>query len=81
MAQKRSQNRIAFWLHNLSKNNGLKMKIKPEITKVVYSDTSSFAYGGYVVEKLGEIIPKTTSSTYRELLAIKNILNSLSLTF
>jgi len=76
---------LLFWSYNLSKQNGLSMKTKPDIKKIVYSDASSFAYGGYVIKKLGKIIAKenftktemSKSSTYRELLAVKNVLTSL----
>ena len=75
-----------FWLRNLQKVNGLKIKAFPTTTKIVYSDASNTGYGGYIVERLSNVIArgdftpseKQTSSTYRELLAVKLILHSLS---
>lgn len=80
------KNELLFWRCNIDTNNGLKFKIKPEITKICYSDASSFAYGGYTVEKLGNVIAKGNfsdeqkgqSSTYRELLAVQNVLQSVA---
>lgn len=77
---------LTFWKFNLSASNGLEFKTSPEITKVCYSDASQFAYGGFIVEKLGRVIAQgnfsdlesNTSSTYRELLAVKNVLSSLA---
>ena len=73
---------INFWVHNLKKYNGFEIKVNHVISKVVYSDASDTGYGGYVVQKLGKIIAKgnflpherNTRSTYRELLAIRFIL-------
>ena len=77
---------INFWLHNLKKHNSFQIKVKHVITKVVYSDASGTGYGGYAVRKLGNVIAKgnflpnerNTSSTCRELLAVKFILTSLT---
>ena len=75
---------LEFWKNNLESIKTFRIKTKPEITKIVFSDASGTGYGGYVVEKLGNIIAKgnfdqfekQTSSTYRELLAVKYILLS-----
>lgn len=80
------KNELLFWYCNIDKNNGLKFKNQPEITKICYSDASDFAYGGYIVQKLGNVIAKGNfsvdqkeeSSTYRELLAVKNVLLSVA---
>ena len=77
---------INFWLNNLKKHNGFEIKVNHAISKVVYSDASDTGYGGYAVQKLGNIIAKgnflpcerNTSSTCRELLAVKFILSSLT---
>uniref|UniRef100_A0A7M5UXS3 Reverse transcriptase domain-containing protein n=1 Tax=Clytia hemisphaerica TaxID=252671 RepID=A0A7M5UXS3_9CNID len=80
------EHELNFWKNNLSKTKSFRIKTKPEITKIVFSDASETGYGGYTVEKLGKIIAKgsfnelesKTSSTFRELLAIKNVLESLT---
>lgn len=75
---------LDFWKNNLSNVRTFRIKTKPEITKVVYSDASGYGYGGFVVEKLGRKIARggfdefeiDTSSTFRELLAVKYVLQS-----
>ena len=55
-------------------------------SKVVYTDASGRGYGGYVLQKLGEVIAQGSfteeeregSSTLRELLAVKYVLESLT---
>ena len=77
---------LVFWRGNLDSLNGYKIKEMHAFTKVVYSDASDTGFGGYVVEKLGNVIAQGnfseaesgTSSTYRELLAVKQVLLSLS---
>ena len=77
---------IAFWSDNLRKNNGYQIKHTHAFTKIVYSDASDHGYGGYIAEKLGDVIARgvfteqeaETSSTFRELLAVKHVLTSLS---
>ena len=66
-------------------SNGFSFKTNPGIAKICYSDASQIGYGGYIVEKTENIIAQgsfsnfesNTSSTYRELLAVKNVLSSL----
>ena len=80
------QDEIAFWINNINKVNGYHIKQNHAVTKIVYSDASDHAYGGFIAEKLGNVIARgsfteaeaETSSTYRELLAVKHVLNSLS---
>ena len=75
---------LLFWRSNLSRCNGLSMTINTQVNKIVYSDASETGYGGYIVHIFDEIIAKGqfnpeekgTSSTYRELLAVKHILES-----
>ena len=77
---------LEFWFKNLLHSKTFRIKTKPEITKIVYSDASATGYGGYIVEKLGNVIAKgdfnhfetKTSSTYRELLAVKYVLQSFT---
>ena len=75
---------LHFWLRNLVYNNHYSIKPYHRTTKVVYSDASDTGYGGYTVSRLGEVLAKGnfypdqigTSSTFRELLAVKNVLQS-----
>uniref|UniRef100_A0A7M5XJR3 Reverse transcriptase domain-containing protein n=1 Tax=Clytia hemisphaerica TaxID=252671 RepID=A0A7M5XJR3_9CNID len=75
---------LEFWKENLEVTKSFRINTQPEVTKIVFSDASETGYGGYVVEKLGNIIARgnfdrterQTSSTYRELLAVKYILLS-----
>ena len=76
---------MLFWLDSLDAVNGYRIKGMQACTKVVYTDASGHGYGGYVVERLGEICAQgyfteaeaDTSSTYRELLGVKHVLVSL----
>lgn len=77
---------LNFWKYNLDRYNGFYIKSQHVTTKIVYSDASEKCYGGYIVQRLGNIIAEGnfekaeigTSSTYRELLAVKNILSSFA---
>ena len=77
---------LQFWQKNLSRTKSFRIKTRPEITKIVFSDASATGYGGYVVEELGNIIAKGsfnflerhTSSTFRELLAVKYVIQSIT---
>ena len=81
-----STEELKFWKGNLNAINGYKIKDEHIITKVIYSDASDYAYGGYIVQKLGNIIShgmfsnqdQKQSSTYRELLAAKKVLLSFA---
>ena len=76
---------LKFWQRGLQHNNGFRIKSFYLTTKIVYSDASQDGYGGFIVNKLGNIISrgcfteneKSSSSTYRELLDVKNILMSV----
>ena len=77
---------LQFWLENVDAVNGYHIKEMHAYTKIVYTDASGHGFGGYVAEKLGNIIAqgnfsfaeKGTSSTFRELLAVKQVLLSLT---
>ena len=77
---------IQFWENNINQLNGSSIKQTHAVTKIVYSDASDSGYGGYIAQKLGSIVargnfvPKEaqTSSTVRELLAVKYVLQSLT---
>ncbi|XP_057308177.1 uncharacterized protein LOC130646058 [Hydractinia symbiolongicarpus] len=76
---------LLFWYRNLFNTNGYQIKKNTLTTKVIYSDASDSGYGGYVMQRLGDIIARgnftseerRTSSTYRELLAVKLILQAV----
>ena len=75
---------LTFWLSNLRHVNGFSFKHHPTTTKIVFTDASQYGYGGFTVSKLGKYIcsgkftPDETiqSSTFRELLAVKLVLQS-----
>ena len=73
---------MLFWTKNLNHINGYAIKGKHACTKIIYTDASDHAFGGFIVEKLGNKIAhgefhdaeKSESSTYRELAALKYVL-------
>ena len=77
---------LKFWQSNLKRSNGLSFKNTPQITQIVYSDASAHSYGGFTIQKQGQIVARgdfkneevETSSTFRELLAVKYVLQSFS---
>ena len=77
---------LSFWLRNLENTNGFEIRQNQATSKIIYSDASNSGYGGYIVEKSGKWIAKgnfaraeiADSSTYRELLAVKLFLQSVS---
>ena len=85
-ADKGAVEEMEFWAKNLNAVNGYQMKEMHSYSKVVYTDACGHGYGGYVLQKLGDIIAqgsftqeeKNESSTYRELLAVKYVLESFT---
>lgn len=77
---------LLFWQNNLKHTNGAQIRLSPHVNKIVYSDASDKSYGGYIVQRFGETVARgdfdkreiSTSSTYRELLAVKYILQSFN---
>ena len=73
---------MLFWKENLNHVNGYAIKAKHACTKIIYTDASDHAYGGFILEKLGNKIAhgefvdaeEGESSTYRELAAVKYVL-------
>ena len=75
------QDELKFWRHNLNAFNGYSIRKKLSFDYVIFSDASSFGYGGYVDNSdlpdgngfwlEGE---NDDSSTFRELKAIHNVL-------
>jgi len=75
---------LEFWQKNIECKNGHKIKSNPEVTRVIFSDASAYGYDGFSVTKKGKHLAKgifssakmETSSTLRELLAVKYVLES-----
>ena len=75
---------LLFWLDNLNTLNGQGIWHSPSALRVVYSDASDTGYGGYTVEHghhmaqgLWTQDEATRSSTWRELRAVRMVLESL----
>ena len=77
---------ISFWRCNLNVENGYAIKPKQATSQILFTDASDFAYGGYLLKRLGKVICHgkfdreqcNKSSTERELLAIKYCLQSFA---
>ena len=77
---------LQFWRNNLRTHNGYAIKPHHPTTQIIFTDASEHSYGGYIFKRLGNIIcqgrfthqEQETSSTNRELLAIKTCLQSFS---
>lgn len=77
---------LDFWLKNINLYNGFQIKKNCVISKVVYTDASNHSYGGFVMTRLGNLIAKGSfnnhqkeqSSTFRELMAVRQVLQSFS---
>lgn len=77
---------INFWKENIHKNNGYPFKANPLTSKILFTDASDKGYGGFVCYRLSKVLCRgsftrdeiQTSSTCRELLAVKYALNSFS---
>ena len=74
---------LKFWFNEVTKFNGQHIWPKPSAVRIVYSDASSTGFGGYIVEH-GNLIANgqwsaeeaKSSSTWRELRAVKLVLQS-----
>ena len=76
---------LEFWIHNLRNFNGQGIWHSQSAIQVVYTDASSTGYGGYTVEHGCHIahglwLPEEAklSSTWRELRAVRMVLESLA---
>ena len=77
---------IQFWLTNYNFSEGYSFKPMPVTTKILFTDASDDGYGGYLVKRAGHVVvvgkfselEHRTSSTTRELLAVKYSLESLA---
>ncbi|VDI23314.1 Hypothetical predicted protein [Mytilus galloprovincialis] len=79
-----SIDQINFWRFNLHEANVKPFKTDVSLQTIVYSDASNTGYGGYIVENPYNIAHGTwlesevsTSSTWKELTAVKNVFLSL----
>jgi hypothetical protein len=80
-----SKEQINFWYNELESLNYKRLFVQPSSTRVVYSDASSYAFGGYEVNTPHSIAHGTwspdetsRSSTWRELTAVVRVLKSLA---
>ena len=78
------RNELFFWPSNIDSVNGKPMSPKSSAVGVVYSDASDTGFGGYFVQCGQDLVSGTwfdkemrTSSTLREILAVKFVLLSL----
>lgn len=78
------RNELLFWQNNIDSINGKPMSPKSSAVGVVYSDASDTGFGGYFVQCGQDLVSGTwsekemhTSSTLREILAVKFVLLSL----
>ena len=75
---------LQFWLRNIENVNGCTFKHRPTTTQIIFTDASGDGYGGFMVQRLQELIcsgkfephDRSQSSTYREVLAVKLVLQS-----
>ena len=77
---------LIFWDKNIIANNGYAIKPHHPTAQIIFTDASDHSYGGYFLHRLEKVIcqsrftpgEKATSSTNRELLAIKCCLQSFA---
>ena len=75
---------LSFWLNNIDFVNGKITSPKSSAVGVVYSDASDSGFGGYYMQCGLDLVPgvwsheemQRTSSTFREILAVKFVLLS-----
>jgi len=75
---------LRFWYNNIDSKNGYHLKPQQTTSQILFTDASDKSYGGFVLQRLGKRIcfgsftslESGTSSTARELLAIKYSLSS-----
>ena len=77
---------LIFWKNNINTHNGYAIKPLHPTSQIIFTDASEHSYGGYILQRLGNVIcqsrftegEKATSSTNRELVAIKCCLESFA---
>ena len=75
---------LTFWENNIEYVNGFTFKHAPTTSKIVFTDAAGTGWGGFTLFRLEELIcsgkfnafEQQQSSTYRELLAVKLVLQS-----
>ena len=75
---------LIFWLDNIEQLNGCTFKPQPTTSRIVFTDASDHGYGGFTMSRLHQHIcagrfnhhEASQSSTHRELLAVKYMLQS-----
>jgi len=80
---RQARGEVGFWHARISEFNGQNIWPKPSALRIVYSDASATGFGGYTVEH-GNLVANgqwsaeeaTQSSTWRELRAVRLILES-----
>ena len=73
---------LHFWLQNIADINGYTFKPRPITTQMMFTDAGESGYGGFMVNQLEKLVccgkfteyEKQQSSTFRELLAVKLVL-------
>lgn len=75
---------LSFWLEHIDKFNGQNIWPRASAVRVVYSDASSTGFGGYCVEHGDQVVTgqwskeeTTQSSTWRELRAVRLVLDTI----
>ena len=75
---------LQFWINQVDHINGKEIWHSPSAVRVVYSDASATGYGGFTVEHGCHVahgawseVEMTQSSTWRELKAVRMVLESL----
>ena len=69
---------LQFWLEEIGQINGQEIWHSPSAVHVVYSDASDKGYSGFMVQHCYHIAQEMAqSSTWRELVAVRRVLESL----
>ena len=89
LVSKNVKEELEFWRDNINIYNGYTFKPRPLTSCLLFTDASDEGYGGFVLKHLNKEIcsakfdkyEKGTSSTYRELLAVKHVRTSFGFIF
>ena len=81
---KETKDELEFWLNNIHIYNGYTFKPRALTTCLVFTDASDDGYGGFILKRLNKEVcsakfkncEKKTSSTHRELLTVKYVLDN-----
>ena len=79
-----TKDELELWLNNIYIYNRYKFKSRVLTTCLVFTDTSDDGYGGFILKRLNKEVchakfkdcEKQWSSTHREILAVKYVLDS-----